>query len=159
MSTDSEVRGTFQTDPISALGLPPLVFVTTQATVGQALSAVQQQGQGYVLICEDGRPRGMMSQREVLMRIVARDVKYDSNVMDFVSKVPVTLTGKERIARAIKVMIAEGVDIIPIVDEAGKATAVVRAVDVIHFLAEVFPEQLLNLPPNPHQTMPKPEGG
>jgi predicted transcriptional regulator len=56
-------------------------------------------------------------------------------------------------------MIAEGVDIIPIVDEAGKATAVVRAVDVIHFLAEVFPEQLLNLPPNPHQTMPKLEGG
>jgi predicted transcriptional regulator len=93
------------------------------------------------------------------MRIVARDVKYDSNVMDFVSKIPVTLTSKERIARAIKVMIAEGVDIIPVVDEAGRATAVVRAVDVIHFLAEVFPEQLLNLPPDPHQTLHKAEGG
>jgi predicted transcriptional regulator len=100
-----------------------------------------------------------MSQREVLMRIVARDVKYDSNVMDFVSKIGVTLTSKERIARAIKVMIAEGIDIIPIVDETGRATAVVRSVDVIHFLAEVFPEQLLNLPPEPHQTLPKPEGG
>jgi len=93
------------------------------------------------------------------MRIVARDVKYDSNVMDFVSKIGVTLTNKERIARAIKVMIAEGLDIIPIVDETGKATAVVRSVDVIHFLAEVFPEQLLNLPPEPHQTLPNPEGG
>ena len=159
LSTDAEVRGTFETDPISALGLPPLVSVTTHATVGHALNAVQQHGQGYVLICEDGRPRGIMSQREVLMRIVARDVKYDSNVMDFVSKIPVTLTSKERIARAIKVMISEGVDIIPIVDDTGKATAVVRSVDVLHFLAEVFPEQLLNLPPEPHQTMPKPEGG
>jgi predicted transcriptional regulator len=100
-----------------------------------------------------------MSQREVLMRIVARDVKYDSNVMDYVSRIGITLTSKEKIARAIKVMIAEGIDIIPIVDEQGKATAVVRSVDVIHFLAEVFPQQLLNLPPNPHQTMPKPEGG
>lgn len=160
LSTDSEVRGTFETDPIGALGLPPLVSVTTQATVGHALSAVQEHGQGYVLICdEDGRPRGMMSQREVLMRIVARDVKYDSNVMEFVSKIPVTLTNKERIARAIKVMISEGIDIIPVVDDTGKATAVVRSVDVLHFLAEVFPEQLLNLPPEPHQTMPKPEGG
>jgi predicted transcriptional regulator len=101
----------------------------------------------------------MMTQREVLMKIVARDVKYDSNVMEFVSKIPVTLTADERIARAIKVMIAEGVDNIPIVDAGGKVSAVLRSVDVINFLAEAFPEQLLNLPPEPNQTMPKPEGG
>jgi predicted transcriptional regulator len=160
LATDSDtVKGTFETDPISALGLPPLVSVTTHATVGQALSAVQKHGQGYVLICEDGRPRGIMSQREVLMKIVARDVKYDSNVMDFSSRIPVTLMSNERISRAIKLMISEGVDIIPIVDTAGKATGVVRTIDVIHFLAQAFPEQLLNLPPQPHQTLPKPEGG
>jgi predicted transcriptional regulator len=160
LATDSDtVKGTFETDPISALGLPPLVSVTTHATVGQALSAVQKHGQGYVLICEDGRPRGIMSQREVLMKIVARDVKYDSNVMDFASRIPVTLTSSERIARAIKLMISEGVDLIPIVDSDGRALAALRTVDVIHFLAQAFPEQLLNLPPNPHQTMPKPEGG
>jgi predicted transcriptional regulator len=93
------------------------------------------------------------------MNIVARDVKYDGNVMDFVSKIPVTLTARERISRAIKVMIAEGVDNIPVVDTHGKAIAVLRSVDVIRFLAEAFPQQLLNLPPNPHQTLPRPEGG
>jgi predicted transcriptional regulator len=160
LSTEADtVRGTFETDPIGALGLQPPVTVSTTATVGAALEAVQRQGQGYVLIVEDGRPRGILSQREVLMKIVARDVKYNSNVMEFVSRIPVTLTGSERIARAIKVMIAEGVDNIPIVDQEGKATAVLRSVDVIHFLAEAFPEQLLNLPPQPHQTLPKPEGG
>lgn len=153
------VKGTFETDSISALRLPPPVTVPTTATVGAALKAVQEHGRGYVLIVEDGRPRGIMSQRDVLMNIVARDVKYDSNVMDYVSKILVTLTGTERIARAIKVMIAEGADIIPIVDSAGQATAVLLSVDVIHFLAESFPAQLLNLPPQPHQTLPKPEGG
>ena len=93
------------------------------------------------------------------MKIVARDVKYDCNVMDFSSRIPVTLMSNERISRAIKLMISEGVDIIPIVDTGGKATAVVRTIDVIHFLAQAFPEQLLNLPPQPHQTLPKPEGG
>ncbi|HLG10532.1 MAG TPA: CBS domain-containing protein [Dehalococcoidia bacterium] len=160
MSTEADtVRGTFETDPISALGLQPPVTVSINASVGAALNAVQQHGQGYVLIVEDGRPRGIMSQREVLMKIVARDVKYESNVMEYVSKIPVTLTGTERISRAIKVMIAEGVDNIPIVDSNGRATGVLRAVDVIHFLAEAFPEQLLNLPPKPHQTLRKPEGG
>jgi CBS domain-containing protein len=160
LSTEADtVRGTFETDPINALGLQPPVTVPTTASVGAALNAVQQHGQGYVLIVDDGRPRGIMSQREVLMKIVARDVKYESNVMEFVSRIPVTLTGSERISRAIKVMIAEGVDNIPIVDPEGRATGVLRAVDVIHFLAEAFPEQLLNLPPQPHQTLPKPEGG
>lgn len=153
------VRGTFETDPISALGLPFPVSVGTDATVGAALEAVQRQGSGYVLIVEDGRPRGIMTEREVLMNIVARDVRYNSNVLDFASPIPVTLTDTEKIARAVKLMVAEGIDNIPIVDVNGRATAVLRTLDVIHFLAEAFPEQLLNLPPRPHQTMPKPEGG
>ena len=160
MATDANiVKGTFETDPISALGLPEPVAIGTDASIGAALSAVQKRAQGYVLIVEDGRPRGIMSEREVLMKIVARDVKYDANVMEYASRIPVTLTDKETIARAIKIMIAEGVENIPIVDADGRATAVLRTLDVIHFLAEAFPEQLLNLPPRPHQTLPKPEGG
>lgn len=160
MATNANiVRGTFETDPISALGLPAPVSIGTDASVGAALAAVQGQGKGYVLVVEAGKPRGIMTEREVLMKIVARDVKYDSNVMDFVSNISVTLTERETIARAVKLMIAEGVENIPIVDADGKATAVLRTLDVIHFLAEAFPEQLLNLPPRPHQTMSKPEGG
>ncbi|HLF71456.1 MAG TPA: CBS domain-containing protein [Dehalococcoidia bacterium] len=160
MATEAKtVKGTFETDPISALGLPSPVSIGTTASIGAALAAVQKNGKGYVLIVEDGRPRAIMSEREVLMKIVARDVKYDANVMDYSSKIPVTLTDKETIARAVKLMIAEGVDNIPIVDKSGRATSVLRALDVIGFLAEAFPEQLLNLPPKPHQTMTKAEGG
>jgi predicted transcriptional regulator len=154
------VKGTFKTDPISALGLPSPVSIGRNASIGEALAAVQRQRSGYVLIVDNnGRPVGIMSERDVLMKIVARDVKYESNLADFISPVPATLTNSEPIARAINVMIEKGVDNIPIVDAAGKATAVLRTVDVIHFLAEAFPQELLNLPPEPHQTMPKPEGG
>ena len=153
------VRGTFETDPISALGLPPPVSVGTDASVGAALTAIQKQGRGYVLIVEGGRPRAIMTKREVLMKIVARDVKYESNVTDFASRIAVTLTDSQPIARAVKMMIAEGVENIPVVDAEGKATAVLRTLDIIHFLAEAFPQQALNLPPRPHQTFSMPEGG
>ncbi len=99
-----------------------------------------------------------MSDREVMTRIVARNVTYGANVMGFASEVPAVMTEREPIARAIKLMVYEGIENIPIVDEDGRATAVLRTLDVIHFLAEAFPEQILNLPPRPHQTMPKPEG-
>jgi hypothetical protein len=51
------------------------------------------------------------------------------------------------------------IDNIPVVDEAGKAVSVIRTLDIVHFLAEAFPQEVLNLPPRPHQLMPKPEGG
>jgi predicted transcriptional regulator len=152
------VRGTFQTDPISALGLQSPVSINKTATVGEALAAVQKQGQGYVLVLDEGKPAGIMSEREVVMRIVARDVKYEAGVMEYVTPIRRTLTNKDTIAEAIRIM-QEGVDNIPVVDDTGKAVACVRQMDIIRFLAEAFPGQVLNLPPRPHQAMPRPEGG
>jgi len=158
-SNANTVKGTFETDPISALALPAPVAIGIDASIGAALAAVQSKAQGYVLIVEGGRPRAIMSERDVLMKIVARDIKYETNVMEVASRIPMTLTDRETIARAVKIMIADGVDYIPIVAPDGKATAVLRAVDVMHFLAEAFPREILNLPPRPNQTLPRPEGG
>jgi CBS-domain-containing membrane protein len=47
---------------------------------------------------------------------------------------------------------------VPVVDSSGHLVGVVRQVDIIKYLAESFPEELLNLPPRPHQRMKEPEG-
>jgi CBS domain-containing protein len=153
------VRGTFETDPIKALGLPSPVSIGTHATVGEALAAVQKHRQGYVLVVQNDRPVGIMTERDVVMKVVARNVRYETNVADYVSPIQGTLTDSDPIAKGIALMIERNTDNVPVVDATGKATAVLRTLDVIHFLAQAFPEQLLNLPPNPHQTLPKPEGG
>ena len=111
-----------------------------------------------MLVVGNGRPVGIMSEREVVTRIVAREVSYDRTVEGFASSVPHTLTLKDRIAKAIQLMSDGGPENIPVVDESGKAVAVLRKLDIIRFLAEAFPEQVLNLPPRPHQAMPRPEG-
>ncbi len=152
------VEEIFQTDPISALGLPPPVCIGRSSSVGEALAAVQRHGVGYVLIVEEGRPVGIMSEREVLMKIVARDVKYDEGVDKFMSHDPDTLTLKDRIAKAIAIMNEAGERNIPIVDDAGQAVAVLRTLDIVHFLAEAFPAQVMNLPPRPHQLIAEQEG-
>lgn len=152
------VEEIFQTDSISSLGLPAPVSIGHDASVGEALAAVQKHGQGYVLVVDNGRPVGIMSEREVLMRIVARDVKYDENVDKYMSHARETLTSKDPIAKAIRIMNEGGERNIPIVDASGRAVSVLRTVDIIHFLAEAFPAQLLNLPPRPHQMIPESEG-
>jgi CBS domain-containing protein len=153
------VEEIFQTDPISALGLPPPVSIGRDASVGDALSAVQKRGQGYVLVVDSaGRPTGILSEREVLMRVVARNVRYDENVDKYLAHGLETLTLKEPIAKAIQLMNEGGERMIPIVDDRGVAVAVLRTLDIIHFLAEAFPAQVLNLPPRPHQLIAEPEG-
>ena len=47
------VEEIFQTDPISALGLPPPVSIGRDASVGAALDAVKKHGMGYVLVVDD----------------------------------------------------------------------------------------------------------
>ena len=158
-TTADTVRGTFKTDPISALGLPLLISSPVTASVGVATDAAEHHGHCYVLSVDEGQSRGITNQREVLMKFVVGDVKYNSDVTEYVSRIPVTLTATERISRAIKPMIVEVTDNISIVDGESRATARLRSVDVIQFLAEAFPEQLGNLPPDPHQTLSKPEGG
>ena len=152
------VEESFQTDPISALGLPSPVCIGRESTVGEALAAVQKHGQGYVLIVDAGRPVGILSEREVLMKIVARDVKYDAPVGGFVALNPQALTLREPIAKAIQMMNEFGEHNIPIVGDDGKAVSVLRTIDIIHLLAEAFPATVLNLPPRPHQKILEPEG-
>jgi predicted transcriptional regulator len=153
------VEEIFQTDPISALGLPAPVSIGRDASVGEALEAVKRHGMGYVLVVDDsGRPAGIMSEREVLMRVVARDVKYGESVEKYMSACEHTLTRRDPIAEAIRIMNGGSERNIAVVDEAGRAVAVLRTLDIIHFLAEAFPAQVLNLPPRPHQLIPEPEG-
>jgi len=45
------------------------------------------------------------------------------------------------------------------VDAAGHLVGVVRQADIIKYLAESFPEELLNLPPRLNQRMKAAEGG
>ena len=46
---------------------------------------------------------------------------------------------------------------VPVVDDDGRLVGVVRQVDILKFLAESFPEELLNLPPDPTSAWSRPK--
>ncbi len=100
-----------------------------------------------------------MTERDVLMKVVARDVDYDQPVDLFMTPDPRTLTSDRTIGEAISLMNNEGFRNIPIVDaQTGEAISLFRIRDVIYHLAESFPEHVLNLPPEPNQKMKTAEG-
>ena len=71
---------------------------------------------------------------------------------------PRTLDLDQTIRDAIVLMQTGRYRNVPVVDARGHLVGVVRQADIIKYLAESFPEELLNLPPRPHQRMKEPEG-
>lgn len=146
-------------DKIRALKLPRPLTVQSGTSVREVIERVQREGAGCVLVSKDKRPIGVMTERDVLMKIVARDVDYDEPVDAFMTPEPLTLTPDDTIGDAISLMNRESFRNVPIIDAAsGEAIALFRIQDVIDYLAEAYPEKVLNLPPRPHQLLRTPEG-
>jgi CBS domain-containing protein len=63
------------------------------------------------------------------------------------------------VAYAVNKMSTGGFRHVPLVDDAGRATGMVSAGDVLEYLVELCPEEVRNLPPEPQLAIhPRPEG-
>jgi CBS domain-containing protein len=136
------------------------VTVPPNTTLAGCVRAIQRTGTGdSVFVCDDAdRLLGVLTERDIFGRIVAGNVDLGGPVESLMTTEPRTLDLDQTIRDAIELMQTGRYRNVPIVDEGGALVGVVRQADIIKYLAESFPEELLNLPPRPHQRMKEPEG-
>ena len=146
-------------DKVSSLDLPAPLIVESGTPVSRVVDEVQRSAVGCVLVCNGPKLVGIMTERDVLLKIVARDVDSSQPVDGFMTPDPITLTPERTIGEAITIMDRENFRHIPITDEkTGRPISIFSITDVINFLAEFFPASVINLPPRPHQKIMTPEG-
>ncbi len=145
---------------ITALSRRDPVTVRPGTSLATCVRAIQRGGVGdSVLVTDpDGRLRGVLTERDIFGRLVGTDVDLDQPVDAFMTTEPHTLRLSNTIADAVRLMETGRYRNIPIVDDGDRVVGIVRQVDILRYLAEAFPEELLNLPPRPHQLMEEPEG-
>ncbi|HEY2916594.1 MAG TPA: CBS domain-containing protein [Candidatus Limnocylindrales bacterium] len=121
---------------------------------------VQQAGVGDSVFVTDaaGKLLGVLTERDIFGKLVGTDADLDQPVESVMVDHPWTLNLEQPIRHAIELMQTGRYRNVPLVDDAGALVGVVRPVDVLKYLAEAFPEELLNLPPRPHQQMAATEG-
>ena len=107
---------------------------------------------------EAGRLQGVLTERDIFAKLVGRDVDLDQPVDGLLVDHPFTLHLDEPIRHAVDLMQTGRYRNVPLVDDDAVLVGVVRPVDILKYLAEAFPEELLNLPPRPHQLMDATEG-
>jgi CBS domain-containing protein len=107
---------------------------------------------------EAGRLKGVLTERDIFAKLVAPDIDLSQPVDRLMIDHPNTLHLDEPIRRAVELMQTGRFRNVPLIDDGAVLVGVVRPVDILKYIAEAFPEELLNLPPRPHQLMDAIEG-
>jgi CBS domain-containing protein len=136
------------------------VTVLPGTSLAECLRAIQRTGTGdSVFVCTvDGHLEGVLTERDIFGRLIVGSVDLDQPVETLMTREPRTLDLDQTIRDAIDLMQTGRYRNVPTVDARGHLVGVIRQQDIIQYLAESFPEELLNLPPRPHQRMKEPEG-
>lgn len=133
-------------DALSNHGL----MVDEATSLDEVLRLMREQRQGCVLVTRERRLFGIFTERDVLMKVVGTRIDLERTpIRAFVTRNPVVLPADATIAYALNRMVVEGFRHVPVVDQNGCPAGVVSMRDIIEYLSEFFPKDVLNLPPEP----------
>ena len=140
------------------------VTVAPGTSLADCLAAIRRSGTGDSVFVVDpaGRLAGVLTERDIFGRLVGGDVApidLDQPVETLMTTRPHHLHLEETVRAAIELMQTGRYRNVPLLDDDDVLQGVIRPQDILKYLAESFPEELLNLPPRPHQTMNRAEGG
>jgi CBS domain-containing protein len=153
-----EIRGALFDDTVAMLGPAEPVCLRETATVQDAIERMLARRQAGVLVVDaDGRLTGIFTERDVLTRVLGqgREARH-TTLAGVMTRAPEALGPGDRIAYAVHSMSVAGYRTVPLVDGERRPVGVVTVSDVIRWLAGLFPEAVLNLPPgfglkHPHE--------
>jgi CBS domain-containing protein len=120
-------------------------------TVGDAVTVMLEKHCGATLICnEDGTLVGIFTERDLLLRSDEYSAGWlEQPVSNFMTPEPVTARVSCTVSDVVALMRTGGYRHVPVVDDLGRPRGIVSVRDILSFVADHFPQEILNLPPNP----------
>jgi CBS domain-containing protein len=154
---ESPGRGDVQFDsallrePVGALPVKTPLVVSPETTVTEAMRQMQDEHRGCVLVTDDGTDSskliGIFTERDVLFRIVDRGRNPAAlPIGDVMTTNPECLSIRSVVAYALNMMSVGGYRHVPVVDDEHRPAFVISVRNVVEFLVEAFPREILNLP-------------
>jgi len=130
----------------------PALTVSASTTLADAIHLMQKERRACVLIMENDRLAGIFTERDVLMKVAGQPLDLiHTPVSVSMTADPFTLPADANVAFALNKMVLEGFRHIPLVDDAGRPTAVVSMRNLIEYLSEIYSREILTIPPDPSQ--------
>ncbi len=135
---------------VGRLPLRPTVRAQVDDPMYKVVEAMKTQHRGAVLV-EDGTELvGIFTERDVMQRLDHDDLGWlHVNIRDVMTPRPTVVHTDDSIAEAMRRMTQGRRRHLPVVDASGKAIGLLSIRDLLGYIAERFPEEFVNLPPDP----------
>lgn len=129
----------------------PILTIDINCSVNEAIDLLLANNIGAAPVVEDGYLRGIFSERDVLNRILNKQVgDLDRiGVRQFMIADPQAAEPEDSLNAAILYMARGSYRHVPIVDTENRPIGMVSIRDVISYLVEEFSQEVLALPPRP----------
>ena len=144
---------------IEEIPLKSPLKATAETALEEAYELLEASPHGALLVLEGGEIRGIFTERDVLYRTALEGLDGATSLSELMTPDPVADSTRERVSVAISLMTEKGYRHLPLVDGRNRCAGLLATRDMLRFIADHFPEAVLNLPPRLHQQMLKPEGG
>jgi CBS domain-containing protein len=109
--------------------------ISSDASARQAAELMRERHVGAIVVTEDGRPIGMVTDRDLALRVVAANRDPTVPVAEVVSRKLLSLHVADTIDMALFTMRREGVRRLPILDREGAIVGMVSLDDLVVLLA------------------------
>lgn len=112
----------------------PVKKITKDCSVKEAVKIMDEENIGILPIVENEKPIGVITERDILRKIVAKNQNLDIKVSEIMTKNPVTIENDATILDATRLMSENNFRHLLVVKN-GKLVGIVTAKDVIEVLS------------------------
>jgi CBS domain-containing protein len=122
---------------VGSLCRRPACTVSGRETVRSAAERMDKERVGALVVAKEDRPVGILTDRDLVIRVVARGERADAvRVADVASMSPTTLAENEPLERAVEEMRAQGARRMPVVDSRGHLVGLLSSDDLVRLAAQ-----------------------
>lgn len=113
-----------------------IIMIPKDASIQETAQRMKENNVGAVVVVENGKPLGVITDRDVVVEVVANGVGLDEvSAKDILAKDVLILKKEQGVHEAIKAMKDKHVRRAPVVDYAGKICGMVSMDDLLVLLA------------------------
>ncbi|MFI5253262.1 MAG: cyclic nucleotide-binding/CBS domain-containing protein [Bacteroidota bacterium] len=145
--------------PVKDLKPATPIMVDIEDTLEDALKFMQVKQFGCILITKGDVLAGILTERDVIAKAIGHDDFQSMKVKDIMTPRPEAFQLEDEIAYVVKAMCFGGYRHVPIVNSKNEPVGMLSVKDIMRFIVDHFPEEIMNLPPNPIRKSNEFEGG
>lgn len=136
--------------PVRAVVRRPVVRVGANDPMWKVVAAMKEGKRGAVLVEEEGALVGIFTERDLMTRLDHTSLDWlHVCIRDVMTPRPMVIHPEETISEAMRRLNTGKRRHLPVVDVDGKILGILSIRDLLAHLAQRFPDDFVNLPPDP----------